>query len=98
MKCCEGLNTIDFMMVMYFRGNLDKAQELFTMAVNLAKTEIEMAHLYSLLDAALAQARVTKALQHYHSQHRCIIHGLSYTSGQRIFLIFYVMNTIFVDF
>ena len=40
------------------RGNLSKAIELFNKAINLAKTEVEMAHLFSLLDAAIAQSRV----------------------------------------
>ena len=43
-----------------FRGNLSRAIELFNKAISLAKTEIEMAHLYSLLDAAVAQMRVAR--------------------------------------
>ncbi|KAI0231228.1 Mitochondrial import receptor subunit TOM70 [Lamellibrachia satsuma] len=49
----ETLGTIEVQ-----RGNLDKAIELFNKAINLAKTEVEMAHLFSLLDAAIAQSRV----------------------------------------
>uniref|UniRef100_T1IZN4 Mitochondrial import receptor subunit TOM70 n=1 Tax=Strigamia maritima TaxID=126957 RepID=T1IZN4_STRMM len=44
------------------RGNLDRAVDLFNKAIALAKTEAEMAHLYSLNDAALAQAQVAKRL------------------------------------
>ncbi|XP_062830872.1 mitochondrial import receptor subunit TOM70 isoform X2 [Anolis carolinensis] len=42
------------------RGNLDKAIEMFNKAINLAKSETEMAHLYSLCDAAYAQTEVAK--------------------------------------
>ncbi|XP_077198183.1 mitochondrial import receptor subunit TOM70 isoform X3 [Paroedura picta] len=42
------------------RGNLDKAIEMFNKAINLAKSEMEMAHLYSLCDAAYAQTEVAK--------------------------------------
>ncbi len=41
---------------------MDKAIELFNKAISLAKTEVEMGHLYSLLDAAIAQSRVAKNL------------------------------------
>ncbi|XP_057269027.1 mitochondrial import receptor subunit TOM70 isoform X2 [Pezoporus wallicus] len=41
-------------------GNLDKAIEMFNKAINLAKSEMEMAHLYSLCDAAYAQTEVAK--------------------------------------
>ncbi|KAK2158456.1 hypothetical protein LSH36_170g04057 [Paralvinella palmiformis] len=44
------------------RGNLDKAIELFNKAISLAKTEVEMAHLYSLRDAAITQSNVAKTL------------------------------------
>lgn len=43
-----------------FRGNLDKAIEMFNKAINLAKSEMEMAHLYSLCDAAYAQTEVAR--------------------------------------
>ncbi|XP_038657664.1 mitochondrial import receptor subunit TOM70 [Scyliorhinus canicula] len=42
------------------RGNLTKAIEMFSKAINLAKSEMEMAHLYSLCDAAYAQTEVAK--------------------------------------
>jgi import receptor subunit TOM70 len=45
-----------------FRGSLDKAIELFNRAIELTKTEPEMAHLFSLLDAAVAQSRVANNL------------------------------------
>jgi len=41
---------------------LEKAIELFNRAIDLSKTEAEMAHLFSLLDAAVAQSRVAKYL------------------------------------
>jgi len=44
------------------RGCLEKAIELFNRAIDLSKTEAEMAHLFSLLDAAVAQSRVAKYL------------------------------------
>nr|XP_057930021.1 mitochondrial import receptor subunit TOM70 [Doryrhamphus excisus] len=42
------------------RGNLDKAIEMFNKSINLAKSEMEMAHLYSLCDAAYAQTEVAR--------------------------------------
>ncbi|XP_029564234.1 mitochondrial import receptor subunit TOM70 [Salmo trutta] len=42
------------------RGNLDKAIDMFKKAINLAKSEMEMAHLYSLCDAAYAQTEVAR--------------------------------------
>ncbi|XP_032888515.1 mitochondrial import receptor subunit TOM70 [Amblyraja radiata] len=42
------------------RGNLTKAIEMFNKAINLAKSEMEMGHLYSLCDAAYAQTEVAK--------------------------------------
>lgn len=44
------------------RGNLDHAIKLFDQALNLAKSEMEMCHLFSLKDAAIAQNNVTKKL------------------------------------
>ncbi|MGH0144588.1 UNVERIFIED_CONTAM: hypothetical protein FKN15_036229 [Acipenser sinensis] len=44
----------------FHRGNLDKAIDMFNKAINLAKSEMEMAHLYSLCDAAYAQTEVAK--------------------------------------
>ncbi|XP_006823305.1 mitochondrial import receptor subunit TOM70-like [Saccoglossus kowalevskii] len=49
----ETLGTIEVQ-----RGNLEHAIQLFEKAIDLARTEMEMAHLYSLLDAAIAQTRV----------------------------------------
>jgi len=45
-----------------FRGCLEKAIEMLNRAIELSKTEAEMAHLFSLLDAAVAQSRVAKFL------------------------------------
>ncbi|KAM9503197.1 mitochondrial import receptor subunit TOM70-like [Salvelinus alpinus] len=42
------------------RGNLEKAIDMFNKAINLAKSEMEMAHLYSLCDAAYAQTEVAR--------------------------------------
>ncbi|XP_003419010.1 mitochondrial import receptor subunit TOM70 [Loxodonta africana] len=42
------------------RGNMEKAIDMFNKAINLAKSEMEMAHLYSLCDAAHAQTEVAK--------------------------------------
>jgi len=53
----ETLGTIEVQ-----RGNLARAIELFDQAIPLAKTEVEIAHLYSLKDAALAQLKVAKNL------------------------------------
>ena len=41
-------------------GELQKAIDMFNKAINLAKSEMEMAHLYSLCDAAHAQTEVAK--------------------------------------
>uniref|UniRef100_A0A8C7DJA8 Translocase of outer mitochondrial membrane 70 n=1 Tax=Oncorhynchus kisutch TaxID=8019 RepID=A0A8C7DJA8_ONCKI len=41
-------------------GNLEKAIDMFNKAINLAKSEMEMAHLYSLCDAAYAQTEVAR--------------------------------------
>lgn len=53
----ETLGTIEVQ-----RGNLSRAIELFDQAIPLAKTEVEIAHLYSLKDAAIAQLRVARNL------------------------------------
>jgi len=53
----ETLGTIEVQ-----RGNLNRAVELFDKAVPLANTELEMAHLFGLLNAAKAQLEVTKRL------------------------------------
>jgi len=44
------------------RGNLTRAIELFDMAIPLSKTEVEIAHLFSLKDATLAQVKVAEKL------------------------------------
>ncbi|KAK3107387.1 hypothetical protein FSP39_013441, partial [Pinctada imbricata] len=44
------------------RGNMDQAMKHFQKAIQLAKTENEMAHLFSLLEAAQAQLNVAKNL------------------------------------
>lgn len=46
--------------LLHNRGNLSAAQGYFDKAIKLARTEIEMAHLYSLSIAAEAQDKVTK--------------------------------------
>lgn len=46
--------------IIFHRGNLDKAIDMFNKAINLAKSEMEMAHLYSLCDAAYAQTEVAR--------------------------------------
>lgn len=71
--CDVVISTVTFISILVFkihmnaylkfdRGSLDKAIELFNKAINLSRTEDEMAHLYSLLDAAMAQARVAQFL------------------------------------
>ena len=53
----ETLGTIEVQ-----RGNLAAAVELFDRAIPLANTELEMAHLYGLREAAVAQTTVSKDL------------------------------------
>ena len=53
----ETLGTIEVQ-----RGNLKRAIELFDKAIPLANTELEMAHLYGLRDAAQAQITVSSKL------------------------------------
>ena len=43
-------------------GNLRRAMELFDKAIPFAKTEAELSHLFSLRDAAQAQAEVAQQL------------------------------------
>ena len=50
--------TLYHSVVFGYRGNLDRAVTLFERAISLAKTEVEMEHLCSLLQAAMAQSRV----------------------------------------
>ena len=42
------------------RGNTEEAQRLFERAVDLVRTEAEMANIFSLLEAAKAQTKVIK--------------------------------------
>ena len=44
------------------RGNLKRAIELFNKAIPLTNTELEMAHLFGLRDAAMAQITVPARL------------------------------------
>ncbi|XP_043205508.1 mitochondrial import receptor subunit TOM70-like [Amphibalanus amphitrite] len=53
----ETLGTIEVQ-----RGNLRRAMELFDKAIPFAKTEAELSHLFSLRDAAQAQAEVAQQL------------------------------------
>lgn len=53
----ETLGTIEVQ-----RGNLEKSIELFDKALKLAKSEMEMVHIFSLKDAATAQINVTKRM------------------------------------
>lgn len=47
---------------MCFRGNLLVAVELFNKSIELARTEMELTHLFSLRDAAISQLKVTTKL------------------------------------
>jgi import receptor subunit TOM70 len=53
----ETLGTIEVQ-----RANLERAIELFDSALSLAKSEMEMIHIFSLKDAAIAQMNVSKKL------------------------------------
>lgn len=53
----ETLGTIEVQ-----RGNLKKAIDLFDKAIPLSRTEVEVSHLFSLKDAALAQLKVAEKL------------------------------------
>lgn len=44
------------------RGNFSNAISLFDKAIKLAKTELEMTHLFSLRDAAISQLKISKKL------------------------------------
>lgn len=52
----------ELVMFHIFSGNLKRAVELFDKAIPLAKTELEMSHLFSLRDAAVAQATVAEKM------------------------------------
>lgn len=54
----ETLGTIEVQ-----RGNLERAIQLFDRALLLAKSEMEMVHIFSLKDAAMAQLNVSKKLE-----------------------------------
>jgi len=49
-----------YMTVLLFRGNLDKAVEHFNVAIGYAKSELEMAHLFALQAAAVAQGSIAR--------------------------------------
>lgn len=57
-KCEFAYETLGTIQVQ--RGKLQEAIELFESAIKLAKTEMELIHLYSLKDAAIAQVNVTE--------------------------------------
>ncbi|XP_015917622.1 mitochondrial import receptor subunit TOM70 [Parasteatoda tepidariorum] len=58
-KCQFGYETLGSVEVQ--RGNIKKGLELFEKAVEVAHTETELAHLYSLLLAAKAQAKTAES-------------------------------------
>ncbi len=59
-----GSATLDhcFLFTEVQRGNLKRAIELFDKAIPLTNTELEMAHLFGLRDAAIAQINVSTKL------------------------------------
>ena len=59
-KCVFALETLGTIEIQ--RGNLKSAIELYEKAIPLANTELEMAHLFGLKNAALAQTTVSKRL------------------------------------
>jgi len=59
---CQNLAVFSAQLCGCCRGCLEKAIEMFNRAIELSKTEAEMAHLFSLLDTAVAQSRVAKYL------------------------------------
>lgn len=48
--------------VLKFLGNLERAISLFEKALKLAKSEMELTHIFSLKDAAQAQLNVTNKM------------------------------------
>lgn len=50
------------MFLLFYRGNLKTAVELFNKAIPLSKTEMELSHIFSLRDAAIAQQVVAERL------------------------------------
>lgn len=50
------------MFIIYYRGNLKEAIELFDKALELARTALELTHIFSLQDAARAQLKVSERL------------------------------------
>lgn len=57
-KCGYAYETLGAIQVQ--RGELQEAIKLFDSAIKLAKTEMELVHLFSLKDAAIAQINVTR--------------------------------------
>lgn len=47
---------------LHFLGNLERAISLFEKALKLAKSEMELTHIFSLKDAAQAQLNVTNKM------------------------------------
>jgi len=47
-----------FLPILFCRGNLDKAKKHFDVSIEFAKTELELAHLYALQAAAIAQSSI----------------------------------------
>ncbi len=45
-----------------FRGDIDKALAYFDKAIELARTELELTHLYGLREAAGVQKRIMEEL------------------------------------
>jgi len=46
----------------FYSGNLDRAINLFDKALRMAKSEMELTHIFSLKDAAQAQLNVTSKM------------------------------------
>ncbi|XP_061165512.1 mitochondrial import receptor subunit TOM70-like [Saccostrea echinata] len=61
-KCEYAYEVLGTLEVQKGPGSMEKAIELFQKAISLSKTESEMAHLFSLSDAAKAQLNVAKKL------------------------------------
>lgn len=53
---------LSFILFFFFRGKVRRGLELFQKAIDVAHTETELAHLYSLYLAAKAQS---KAIEHF---------------------------------
>lgn len=61
-KCEYAYEVLGTLEVQKGPGSMEKAVELFQKAISLSRTESEMAHLFSLSDAAKAQLNVAKKL------------------------------------